>query len=56
VALVRRELPLSPLRVVCRLSVTAAGHGPPHVTVQLLPDRYSEVMTAVVQVRALQHL
>ena len=53
VALVRRELPLSPPRFVCRLSVAAAaGDDVPHVTVQLLPDRYSEVMTAVVQVRA----
>lgn len=54
-ALARRELPLSPPRVVCRLSVAAAaGHGAPHIAVQLLPDRYCEVMTAVVQVGALQ--
>jgi hypothetical protein len=54
VALVQRELPLSPPRVVCRLSVAAAGLGAPHVAVQLLPDRYCEVMTAAVQVGALQ--
>ena len=53
-ALVRRELPLSPPRVVCRLSVAATGCGAPHVTVHLLPDRYCAVMTTVVQVGTLQ--